>query len=1554
MSIRSPKFLAILLIIALTVPMFLAPTAAAPTAQAKMGDVKTASDASVAKIHPKLQAAVAAAALTDAINIMVYAKAGTDLSKYLDRLIVRPYVMPNGTQAYFGQLKAGQVSKLASLSEVAYVQEMKYSGDLPQLPEGPQGSRKPDTDALRARFQALKAAGPKVTVSKPAADKARIADWFDVLDVHKSKAAWDLGYTGEGVKVMVNDSGIDFSHPDLLDTLARQTDPASPYYGWPIAFDSFSMLALAYDYYLGTTYIKDGLAGSYAPDYADTSATRAGAALTTNADATLGATFAPIGSTDPAGHVYKFAATSKSGVYHFGSHPDTVLQKYYFDERAAILVVDEHTAGVYDTVYVDIDDDYDFTNDKPAVRGDEYIYKDLDGDGFADISGGNIYWISDGVNPLPVSDWLWGMGPDVAGPGNLVAFTIMDWSEPAGDHGQLCASAVAAQGVIDGGAPVTKPVGDGTPGTGLVQGGGKNAKLVAAGNHYISVDENEGYLFAAMGYDGLPGTEDDIQIISNSWGYSGTHNDGWDYLSRSIDSILRYINPSLSDMNSTGNGAAGYGTVTSPGDTLGISVGASTLYDSGANFDRPATMEQFNYNDSMSWSNRGPTAMGDNGVSVLANGAWGAGDFALTEVLDGWNAWEIWGGTSRSAPIAAGNLALVYQAFMGKNGRWPTNVEARAILMAGADKAYNDGFTEGAGTVNALRAAKIAAGEDGIYALPESWTAGDFRGTEYEAFSKIMYPGGAATKTFTVYNGGAADKTVQISDEQLVKIGSKEWDFTTANRTAETKVMYMPDYLFDVTSMIPAGTDMMEVKAVFPFAEFDPDGNYTANSSWRLVPMDWTDLNGDGKLWTDKNGNGAVNCAIVGGNPNFSDPACEIEGGEFNRFGYGYDRGTSLQQRVKQPLQRKHNGVFVALQHRSYSALVPVTHLKIQLNFYKMADFPWLTTDASVTVPAGGSATFDATMAVPALAGVGLYEGYIRLNDGANVSSIPVVANVAAWSTDFTFGGPPDSKSPYDNGQVLGYFDWDWRAEAGDWRFFFVDVPDGTPMGTSLLVDTRWSGANTDIDTLVMGPMEDCFSNGVGCAWPFEIFPGVQSVYGPYTLDVMGGSPDTNIGAGKWLYDTSTGGPREIVAAPTTPGLNVVALHNVMYDGSQPQERFTGQVGTIRATPDAVDMFVGNGTSGSFPVSVQSSLPLAGLQADAFGLGVPEKHLGLPQHQDDPNDPSTSFYTFPIAITHGAKLDVTMTGAAGDLDLFLLYDFNGDGNFNFGTEIVGSSTTSTANESVSVTMPPDGNYLAAVHGYAAAAATFDLVINAVQGADLSISGMPAGPFPPNTPINFTVNWAKTVPPGDAAEGLILAGPPGAPAALQIPVRLHNIVAASETMTLPAVADSYIASGFPTTNYGAEPFLFIGGNDVLRDVVKFDTTAINPIYPVQSAKLRLYVDAFGSTGQQHTLQALGPTKSWAENTVTWNTPWTVPGGDYGAVIASTTLSSANVDGWVELDVTDLAKSWVQTPSTNMGVLLKATPLSAYATFRFAGRQYWNAWQVPQLVVTYGLP
>ncbi len=217
-----------------------------------------------------------------------------------------------------------------------------------------------------------------------------------------------------------------------------------------------------------------------------------------------------------------------------------------------------------------------------------------------------------------------------------------------------------------------------------------------------------------------------------------------------------------------------------------------------------------------------------------------------------------------------------------------------------------------------------------------------------------------------------------------------------------------------------------------------------------------------------------------------------------------------------------------------------------------------------------------------------------------------------------------------------------------------------------------------------------------------------------------------------------------------------------------------------------------------------------------------------------------------------------------------------------------------------------------------------------------------------------MNWAKTIPAGEAAEGLILAGPPGAPAAVQIPVRLHNITTGTATKTFTAVADTHLSAAFPTATAGSAPQMYVGGSDLLRSIVKFDTSSIASMYTVQSAKLKVYVDGYGSSGDQHTLKAYGITTPWAESTATWKTPWTLPGGDFGPVVGSAAISKDDVGKWVTVDVTSLVSQWVQYPSDNNGVLLKAVSDVSYATFRLATREYWFTDKVPTLEVTYGIP
>jgi hypothetical protein len=598
--------------------------------------VATSSDTAARKIHPLLIEAAKDSPDTW-VRVRAYSRAGTDLSAYMSDALSPAFVGPTGYTTITGTVLARNVTKLAGVEGVASVIPMTGAIVLDhEHVDGANETVLPGAE-VQAELTARLQAGQRDNV--PDAPAPVLNGWYDVLGGHESQLAWDKGYTGEGVKVMVNDTGIDFAHPDLMGTQARVTDPSSPYYGWPLQYDQFSMWLYARDYYLGESNIADGLG-----TYADTSTiVSAGSA-----------SYQPLDAEAP--YDYTLTGTSQSGEYHIGTHPDNGLRNWYrlingidlgdpaaHDERPAILVVDEASAGAYDTVYVDLDFDNDFTDEKPMRKGDEIGGADWWGafnpetgdfdpepDGFYDQSAGLLYWISDGVNSVPAADWWWGVGAagngvaDDGDPaaGNLVLFSINDFTFVSdGYHGQLVSSNIAGQGVtnapsaVDAVYPSYKP--DGT--TGMVTGAGKDVQLISAGD-ISNFNGSDPFYFAALGYDGVPGTEDDAQIISNSWGFPALHNDGWDIVSREIDAVVRYLNPQLLVLFSAGNDGSGFGTITPPSPPSGMSIGASTQYGSTGIFDSIVSADQIVHGDIASFSSRGPGARGSSGVSLVGNG----------------------------------------------------------------------------------------------------------------------------------------------------------------------------------------------------------------------------------------------------------------------------------------------------------------------------------------------------------------------------------------------------------------------------------------------------------------------------------------------------------------------------------------------------------------------------------------------------------------------------------------------------------------------------------------------------------------------------------------------------------------------------------------------------------------------------------------------------------------------------------------------------------------------------------------------------------------------
>jgi hypothetical protein len=479
----------------------------------------------------------------------------------------------------------------------------------------------------------------------------------------------------------------------------------------------------------------------------------------------------------------------------------------------------------------------------------------------------------------------------------------------------------------------------------------------------------------------------------------------------------------------------------------------------------------------------------------------------------------------------------------------------------------------------------------------------------------------------------------------------------------------------------------------------------------------------------------------------------------------------------------------------------------------------------------------------------------------------------------------------------------------------------------------------------------------VGCAAPVSAqFPGAPDAYGPYTLAPSGGSDRLNPRAGLWLRQTSTGGPRETVAGRIQPGLNLVALHNVSLAGEAWAESFAGQVGAIRANPNPLNLYVGASTSGEVPVTVRSSLALADLEVDAFGLGVPEVKT-LSQVQDDPDNPGSASRAFPLSARNAALIEATTTADAGDLDLYLVYDRNSDGYFDFIDEVVAKSTTATANEQLRVTFPPDGEYLVAVHGWAASPGeSFTLNLNMVDGDDLRVLDLPGGPYAPNAAVDFKVAWTLPAPLPEGAEalGLILLGPPGAASAIQIPVRLHNDLASMETAALVATDDARVFAGIPDFRYGRHKHLHVGGNDTSRSVMRFDLSTLPANAKIARAKVRLTVEAYSGGGSPADLAAYRLASDWSEPGVTWNAPWHKKGGDFAEPAVMARVSREDVGRYVELDVTAWAQEWAANPATNRGIILRLINQTSFTLYRLPSGEYWTPAQAPTLLVTYELP
>ncbi len=1138
---------------------------------------------------------------------------------------------------------------------------------------------------------------------------------LDVNFVHGALDAWSNGYTGEGVVLAVIDDGFDMAHPDLQGQQARYDFGA--YEGWPIAYDDYA----AYRWY-------DEKIGGWMAD-TSTEVRARGQSLTFD-----DVNYVIRGLTDADGKT----VTSKSGKAHIGYHPDPALAALW-GGPVAVLVVDTKVAGVYDTVYVDVMRDFDFTNDKPCTKGDEISYFDSydaatgvtntsmwnAGDGYADYSGGMVYWITDGVNVYPASDWTYG-AEFLAGAGDGVAFI----GAFAGNHGTMTSSAALATGATMGGQ---------------LGGMAPDAKLICVP---FTGDIVNAWMFAQFGADGDLGTGDEAMLVSNSYGWSDTAIDAGYQLLDMVATTISMSGPTLWFW-STGNGGPGYGTAHTVVDFTSVHVGAGTTMQYRYWYGYEAAPGYQKWGDVAPFSNSGPGRNGKLNAEIIASGMYSMEPCPLNvpnDLLttgDGSSHFQIGSGTSHATPTVAGGAALGYQAFMSMHSALPAKDYAKAMLMAAADDMHFDPLKQGAGWLNAGTYADIMAEATGTASyLSESASAtsalypGGVDGVSYETFPNFVLPGEEFEYLITTRNFGDEAVTAEVASELLLRTKSETIDFLT-KKTGDTFI--------DITDRIPADTDLLKITMYMPFEQFDSQPDYVSDVEYWLEVHDWVDINGNG---------------IVG-----------LKGTNWELFRYTVDGSdcNANQAMIKDPIERTTDGLIVRVR-----GIVPNAGIEIslQLDCYELEEFPWMKVRApgsevwgsaiSIEVPAEGSVEWSALVSIPEDAEVGSYGAALYVDDGERVQSMPVVINVPATDYEFEFGGPSSFDTPYNN-EVTGVSDKYWRFEVGDWRIFWSLPEDMPDPNAYLMASVSWSELPTDINVHVLAPV---------AVDPINSWHGIfDEPLGPgYYEKTIASSDERYMGAGKFGVYTNTGGPKEVVAAPLgayenalgAPAPFAIVTRCPIMSGQDASVTLYGETKWVVMDgfgPESVhveiDLSENDPISGTvaawYDITVDGTIEVKGggvnpmISHDWPAEEVYQDVLSADFYADLAN----AMYTREIEVKTASILTVSVEEVLGcpDIDLGLWYDTNMDGVATLDEPYwyvgAGGST-----ESLTLREPADGQYLVKVLGYTVTGepGVFSLnVLQGIQGAEITAGGLE--PLVSSGVHWFTIEYSVPAVPG---------------------------------------------------------------------------------------------------------------------------------------------------------------------------------------------------------------
>uniref|UniRef100_A0A7C3EWJ4 Uncharacterized protein n=1 Tax=Candidatus Methanomethylicus mesodigestus TaxID=1867258 RepID=A0A7C3EWJ4_9CREN len=1026
----------------------------------------------------------------------------------------------------------------------------------------------------------------KLSITPPGADALAIMS--DPASLSGARGSWDMGYTGVNVTIAIIDTGVDYGSLGLA------------YWASAIPRDK-SMIVSALD--------ADGQSLVYTN-------------ISLTAFSSGSKTYIRTAGTDPLlylwGYTYRYSELMGSSfpknmevtnVLKVGekAHFGVMLQVTYRNIRNSfdlfpVLVVDRDGDGACETAYVDLSfefypghSDYSFSDEMPLTpKGDVLAARDFNGDGIFDISAGTLARLMD----------VWALSPNKEDRG-----TILQPIDPNGNfvcfevdmegHGTSCANAAAGRDVsairkkIDSRVKPGIAIGASVMGiTALMIGDIIEGELWAAGFDLIKekVSSNVagyGSVYGVWKYSG----DHKADIISNSWGISEWAKVliglPWYSVLTSFQDALMIPGqldpeyPGTLVCQAVGNGGPGFGTVTEPSySCLTMGVGAST----SMNWTNPEFgMAGGYYDEVASWSGRGPTPAGYIKPDLLQVGAYSYAPTALfAGRKNGATAFELFGGTSMACPLAAGSAALVYNAYQEKYSATPSPSYVKMVLMSSASDLGYDPFLQGSGRVNCSEAIRLVIGKGGVitysnitwetmmenicsawgysrsnFSLSPSQDCSEICGSS--AFLGYLEPGRTLDFALSFYNPSESPIDLEISPYSYVRMS----DYDILSGVTST---LPPDWSrgssgFKLGSiinlnasgvMVPEEASLMVVTLQTLYSSFDSDGDNKYDARFRVFVMDWEDVNVDGKI--GKKESYCIN--------------------------YGYSAGTTSEATISLPATKFRHLPVVFVSQDEGTAGIP---FNIIIRYYERA--PWdliqLETE-SITISPGETRDLKVTAATTDSLRGGVYEGFLTIDqacgDGIRRrSTFPISFAVPTLISEGTVYKDLSLDSAtmgfYDTSAVEGYFDWNWRYEAGDWREYFIKMPaDDTILGAFFVCS--WQGNRTLIDLF-----------SINTSW--MIFDSTDS-----------GQWNHYVGDGIFNWSTRTGLRNNWVGLSSEDGIHCILAHSALFDGSIFPENLDLGLGIVRLKTNGSYLVMRNSQKAGISFNLSTGITLNNVRVD--------------------------------------------------------------------------------------------------------------------------------------------------------------------------------------------------------------------------------------------------------------------------------------------------------------------------------------------------------------------